>query len=446
MMNPQEIIRKKRNKVTLKKDEIHFFIKNYVSGAIADYQMSALAMAIFLNGMDEEETAFLLEAMIHSGEKLSWKEQRPQRIFADKHSTGGVGDKTSFIVLPLLIADGFDVPMVAGRGLGHTGGTLDKLESLPGLRTQVSLESFKKWILQNHGAFGAQTTEFVPADKKLYALRDVTATVDCIPLIAASIMSKKLAEDLDGLVLDVKYGNGAFMTTKNDAQNLGRILKKIGEISGCKVAAALTDMNQPLGRCAGNAVEIAESLDVLSGAGPLDTRELSLQLAAGAAAVLKNEDHEVCYARMKNHLLSGRALEIFQRTLIMQGADIKDVTRASTKWIKGPTKEFALYSNTNGIVTTIDTRRLGMALVTLGAGRKKVDDSVNPYVALTAIKKLGENVDSSEPLLICHVESQKIFEDISLELKNCFKIEAQSEARLTTLSETPLIAEWLKSS
>ncbi|MCA2960538.1 MAG: thymidine phosphorylase, partial [Silvanigrellales bacterium] len=408
-MIPQEIIRKKRDGHSLSREEIASMVKGLVEGVVPSYQMSALLMAIYFNGCSAEETAWLLDAMVDSGTRYDWSDLRPERAFVDKHSTGGVGDKSSLVILPLLIADGLDVPMIAGRGLGHTGGTLDKLESLPGLRTQVPADTYRAWVRENHGAFGAQTSDFVPADKMMYALRDVTSTVESIPLIVASIMSKKIAEGLDALVLDVKFGSGSFMGSLQNARELAEKLVDTGRRAGCRVSAALTNMDEPLGRSAGNALEVLECLDVLQGAGPLDTRELSLQLAARVACDARGESsepndagHMRALGRMKDHLLSGRAYEIFVRTLILQGASRDDVERRTLAWTSAGANTYPLFAPVAGRVRKVNTRNLGLAILELGGGRKRVDDTIHPGVGLSGLKKRGEEVGPGEPLCYVH--------------------------------------------
>lgn len=411
MLLPQEIIKRKRDGKKLSEVEIQFMIKGFVDGSVADYQMSALAMAIYFKECDAEETAFLLKAMIASGETFDWSEFRGERIFVDKHSTGGVGDKTSLVITPLLIADGLDVPMIAGRGLGHTGGTVDKLEAIPGFLCQADMATYKKWLTIAHGFFGAQTEQFVPADKKLYALRDVTSTVESDALIVASIMSKKLSEGLNALVLDVKFGSGAFMKELDSAKRLARKLVAAGEKAGCKVNAALTNMEEPLGRTAGNSIEVIECLDILQGAGPLDTRELSLQLAASVSARARGEkDSSIALHRMKDHLQSGRAFEIFLKVAQMQGASLLDLERKNTKWILGDTQEEAVNALSSGNVKSIDTRKIGLAVVSLGGGRTKSSDKINPHVGISRLKKIGEEVSSFEPLCVIHYSDAKSLE------------------------------------
>lgn len=448
MYLPQEIIRKKRDQHPLTKDEILYFINAFSSGQIPDYQMAALAMAIVLNGMSDEETAHLLTAMISSGERMNWSVLRRQGIpCVDKHSTGGVGDKTSLVILPLLVADGLAVPMVAGRGLGHTGGTIDKLESIPGFMAQPSTEQFKQWLMNHRGAFGAQTDKFVPADKKLYALRDVTATVESIPLITASIMSKKLAEDLDALVLDVKFGSGAFLQSIDKARQLAQSLVNAGKMAGCRVEAALTNMDEPLGRTAGNACEVVECLDVLQGNGASDTRELSLQLAARAAVLGHNEiepdAHGRAYMRMKNHLSSGRAYEIFLKIAAQQGAHQSSLERSNSEWISSGTIDVPVFSEAKREmkINSIDTRALGLLLIEMGAGRTKKEDAVDHKVGLVQIKKVGESISPEEPLCFLRIRKNDTHaEKLQNSASAAFKLTAPDHST----PDQALIAEWVK--
>lgn len=448
MFLPQEIIRKKRDKIELSKEEINFLIQSFATGVVPDYQMAAFAMAVVLNGMSDAETAYLLTAMIQSGDRMDWSQLRKRAIpCVDKHSTGGVGDKTSLVILPLLVADGLAVPMVAGRGLGHTGGTVDKLEAIPGFMAQPSAEQFKSWMLTRGGAFGAQTDRFVPADKKLYALRDVTSTVESIPLITASIMSKKLAEDLDALALDVKFGSGAFLQSIEQAEQLARSLVNAGKMAGCRVEAALTNMDEPLGRAAGNACEVAECLDILQGMGAPDTRELSLQLAA-RAAVLGHQDksadaHQRAYMRMKNHLQSGRAYEVFLDIAVQQGAHLSALERTNTEWIDAGVIDVPVFASQKQKqkITAIETRALGLLLIEMGAGRVKKEDSIDHKVGLVHMKKVGETIESGEPICFLRLRKNDVradkFQSAALD---AFKLGAP-EAVVKT---EPLVAKWIQ--
>ncbi len=443
MFIAQEVIRKKRDAGKLSSAEIQFMIKGFVDGSIPEYQMSALAMSIFMRGFDAEETASLLNAMISSGVKYDWSKYKGQRTFVDKHSTGGVGDKTSLVILPLLVADGLDVPMISGRGLGHTGGTLDKLESIPGFRTRVDTPTYMKWMDENHAGFGAQTDEFVPADKKLYALRDVTATVESRALITASIMSKKIAESPDALVLDVKFGSGAFMSKYEDAKALAEALAAAGRAAGCKCVAALTNMDEPLGRSAGNALEVEECLDILQGAGPSDTKELSLRLSAAVAAAARGEFGldaiDKAYARMKNLLSSGKPFEIFCRTAVMQGARLDDLERKSRNWIDGNAKIVPLVALADGVVEQIQTRNLGIAILEMGGGRKRTEDVINPFVGFTQLRKVGESVRKGEPLCMMHIDPSRDNSAVEKLLQESFTL-APTGSKIEPL---PLIKEWL---
>lgn len=448
MLIPQEIIRKKRDKLALTRDEIHSFIQLYATGKIPDYQMSALAMAIVLNGMTDEETSFLLTAMLVSGERMDWSALRKQRVpCVDKHSTGGVGDKTSLIILPLLIADGLAVPMVAGRGLGHTGGTVDKLESIPGFLAQPNAEQFETWMMAKHGAFGAQTDRFVPADKKLYALRDVTATVESIALITASIMSKKLAEDIDALVLDVKFGSGAFLQSIDAARALAKSMVNAGKMAGCRVTAALTNMDEPLGRSAGHACEVAECLDILQNEGAADTCELSLQLAA-AVAVLGHQDisknaHDTAYSRMKKHLNSGRAYDIFLEIAEQQGAHVSSIERKNTEWIDSGTTDLPVLLNNSSslVVEAIDTRALGILLIEMGAGRRTKEDIIDHKVGLIGVKKVGESIDKGEPVCFLRLRRNDTQTDKLVSMARAAFRLGTPDAKVQPLE---LIAEWIK--
>jgi pyrimidine-nucleoside phosphorylase len=448
MFLPQEIIRKKRDKLELTQDEIYFLIHAFSTGQLPDYQMAAFAMATLLNGMNTSETTHLLQAMIQSGERMNWTPLREKgRLCVDKHSTGGVGDKTSLVILPLLVADGLAVPMVAGRGLGHTGGTVDKLEAIPGFNAQPESHQFNAWMFAQGAAFGAQTEKFVPADKKLYALRDVTATVESIPLITASIMSKKLSEDLDALILDVKFGSGAFLQSLEKAEELARSLVNVGKLSGCRVEAALTNMDEPLGRAAGHACEVVESLDILQGFGAADTRELCLQLAA-RAAVLAYQDtspdaHARAYMRMKDHLMSGRAYEIFLSIAVQQGAQRPALERRDTGWINDGVCDVAVISREKirKQIAAINTRDLGLLLIEMGAGRLKKEDVIDHKVGLVQIKKVGEWVESGEPvcfLRIRHNEQRK--EDFIKRALSAFQLADESE----TVKNPPLIFKWIQ--
>jgi len=399
-MLPQWIIEKKREGNELSEEEIRFFIEGFTNGTIPDYQMSALAMAIYFQGMTPAETASLTTEMMLSGETID--PASLPGIKADKHSTGGIGDKISLILAPLAAVCGLTVPMISGRGLGITGGTLDKLESIPGYRTDLSGEQFLQ-CLENVGcAIIGQTAQIAPADKKLYALRDVTGTVPSIPLITASIMSKKLAEGLETLVLDVKWGKGAFMKSREEARQLAQSMVDVGNAMEKKVRAIITDMNAPLGRAAGNALEVQECLEVLKGGGPADLRELTIELTAhmldlsnsltgselrSAAGVRKTK------AGISQCLENGAALKKFEEMVSAQGG--------STDWkFAEAAIQEPLLAPADGIVTAVDAELIGKACLMLGAGRQKTDDTIDHAVGIAQMKKPGEEVKKGEPLAV----------------------------------------------
>lgn len=392
-MDFPETIRKKRDGGVLSREEIFEFIKLYTQGAIPDYQCSALLMAIFFRGLSGQETADLTEAMMKSGEVLDLSEfPRPK---VDKHSTGGVGDKTSLVIAPVAAAGGLMVPMISGRGLGHTGGTLDKLESIPGFNTHLSLPEFRRVL----GACGmgmiGQTDDLAPADRKLYSLRDVTATVESIPLISASIMSKKLAEGIDGLVLDVKTGSGAFMKKLEDSRALAERMVEIGTACGAKVRALITDMNQPLGNAVGNSLEVMESLETLKGRGPRDLVELSRDLTAQMfvlGGVEKSLDG--ARGRFDTIISSGKGVETFAQVVAAQGGDARVVEDYSR--LPGAQFEDAYVASEDGYIAELEAEAMGRASMALGAGRERLDSVIDPAVGIVFEKKVGDSVSAGE--------------------------------------------------
>ncbi len=388
-MNPSQTIARKRDGGPLSSTEIAQFIQGYASGSIPDYQMSALAMAVYCCGMDDAETAALTQAMLKSGEVLAANDL-PRRV--DKHSTGGIGDKCSLLLAPLLACCGLKVPMISGRGLGPTGGTLDKLESIPGFRTDLSVAEIDKIVDCVGCVITGATPNLVPADRKLYALRDVTATVGSIPLITASILSKKLAESLSALVLDVKFGSGAFMKTRDSARMLAQSMVATGARMGLRTTALLTDMNQPSGRLAGNAVEVDEAIACLSGRGPEDLQRLTLALAA-EILLLKDptSSPQQAEAILHDHLCSGRAREKFEEMVAAQGGDLKAPRR------RGP--ESVLFAQRSGFVRDIDTEALGMLIVDLGGGRKAMGQQIDHCVGLEMLVRLGDRLEAGQPLV-----------------------------------------------
>ncbi len=395
MLNTVEIIRKKRDGGELTAEEISYFIKGYLNDEIGDYQMSALLMAGFLNGMTEAETKAFTEEMLYSGEVLDFA-SIPQ-VKVDKHSTGGVGDKTSLVLAPIVAAAGPRVPMISGRGLGHTGGTLDKLESIPGFNTRLSLSEFRRIVETVGACIIGQTEEIAPADRRIYSLRDTTATVESIPFITASIMSKKLAEGIDALVLDVKCGCGAFMKTEQDARRLADSLVRTGRRMNKRVLAMITDMNQPLGWSVGNSLEVIESIETLKGQGTGDFLGLCLELAA-AMLLLGNAvtDLEEGQELARKLISSGVALEKFREMVEAQGGDPRCIDDFSllpqAQWSEEVLAEQA------GYVTAIDTQAVGLAAMHLGAGRRKLDTALDYSVGLQIKAKVGDYVEKGQPL------------------------------------------------
>ncbi len=398
-MTPYELIRAKRDGGTLPAEALRDFVTAYGRGEVPDHQMAALCMAVFFRGLDPVELRTWTDAMLHSGSTLRRRAGSPPRV--DKHSTGGVGDKVSLCLAPLVAACGVAVPMVSGRGLGHTGGTLDKLAAIPGFRTDLSLAEADRVLGELGVCMLGQTEELAPADRRLYALRDVTATVDSIPLIAASILSKKLAEDLEGLVLDVKVGSGAFMRSRGDAERLARTLVDLAADLGCPAVAWLTSMDAPLGAAVGNANELLEAVDVLRGGGPADVRALTLRLGAemlvlgkAAGSVLEAE------RRLAAAIGDGSGLERFRALLRAQGGD--------PALLDTPDRLLGLLATTEvrapraGHLSGIDTLAVGLAAVVLGAGRTQSNDTIDPGVGFTVRRRPGERVAQGEPLVTVH--------------------------------------------
>ena len=388
-MRAVDIIQAKRDGRALTAEEIRFFVDGVTAGTLPDYQASSLLMAIFLRGMTTEETARLTDAMVHSGVRVDLRDITGVKV--DKHSTGGVGDKTSLILAPVAAACGVPVPMMSGRGLGHTGGTLDKLESIPGFRVNLSLDEMKAALAKTGCAMIGQTAQIAPADKKLYALRDVTGTVESIPLISASIMSKKIAEGIDALVLDVKTGSGAFMKTEADSRRLAESLVAIGNASGVRTEAIITAMEAPLGRAVGNALEVIECLDVLKGEGPQDLVDVSVELAA-RMVVLGGVTEDLPSARTQvlRAISSGSGLDRFRQIIEMQGGDPKIVDDHGR--LPHVPDRWTVPASRSGFVTAVNAELVGRASVVLGAGRDRVEDPVDPAVGIMVIAKPGDEV------------------------------------------------------
>ena len=402
-----DVIRKKRDAVELSSAEIEGLVNAYTAGKIPDYQVSAWLMAVVLRGMTRPETAALTDAMLHSGEVLDLSSLPARKV--DKHSTGGVGDKTSLVLAPLAAAAGITVPMISGRGLGHTGGTLDKLEAIPGFNVNLSVTDFRRVLAICGCAMIGQTAEIAPADRKLYALRDVTGTVESPYLICASIMSKKLAEGIDALVLDVKTGSGAFMKSEKDAAFLAELMVETGERMGKRVVALITDMDQPLGNMIGNALEVVEVVEILRGSGPQDLRELCLDLA-GWMLLLGGVSKTVAEGKQQSAKLisSGQALERFRQMIELQGGDPRVIDDA--KRLPQAQHTLLVSSTKEGYISSMQCEQIGTACVILGGGRERKEDSVDPSVGIVLHKKVGDRVAAAEPLATIYYNAEPLAE------------------------------------
>lgn len=437
-MLPQWIIEKKRDNQPLTEEEIRFMVDGFTRGVIPDYQMSALAMAIYLRGMTPAETAVLTDAMMRSGDLVDTSSIPLPK--ADKHSTGGIGDKVSLVLAPLVACCGVAVPMISGRGLGITGGTLDKLETIPGYRTDLSEQEFLEVLRQCGCSIIGQTGRLAPADKKLYALRDVTGTVASIPLITASIMSKKLAEGMDALVLDVKWGRGAFMRTVELARELAQSMVAVGTRMGKGMAALITDMNQPLGRTAGNALEIVETVEALRGSGPADLMELTLALGARMLVLTRVARTEAeAQAALQKALSSGAAFERFQRMVTLQHgrADVLEhPERLPAARLRKP-----LPAGRAGWIAAADAELIGKACVILGAGRTRTDEAVDGAVGASGIAKIGERVEKGQPLLTWHANDERRLAEAEAMARQAFEIREEPVASRPVITETVLKKE-----
>jgi pyrimidine-nucleoside phosphorylase len=425
-MKPQEIISKKRDGLRLERAEILEFIDGVTDKSWADYQISALLMAMFTRGLDLDEQNALTDAMLHSGEILDFSDIREPK--ADKHSTGGVGDKTSMIIAPVVAACGVTVPMISGRGLGHTGGTLDKLESIKGYNVKLSTDEFRQIIKKCGFAMAGQTAEIAPADKKIYALRDATATVSYIPLIVASIMSKKLAEGLDALVLDVKTGSGAFVQEFEESKKLAQALVKTGNSFGVKTQAVISDMNQPLGKYVGNALEIYECVKILRNEADekmSPTLELSIELAAGMLVLSGVEDStKNAKLKIKNVLDSGEALERFRRNIECQGGDTK-VCDAPEILFEKDLIEFEIKAEKSGFVAEVDTFTLGEAISLIGGGRTRAEDKIDHAVGFACHAEIGGEIRAGETIGVLFCRNRNQADLISEKLQNAYSIGAE---------------------
>jgi pyrimidine-nucleoside phosphorylase len=424
-MNPVELIRKKRQGETLTEEEIRFFFSSYHAGKIPDYQVSAMLMAIFFQSLSKSEMHALCKTMIESGKVVNLSAIHAPKV--DKHSTGGVGDKTSLILAPIVASLGVAVPMISGRGLGHTGGTLDKLESIPKFNVNLSEKNFITMLQQHHCALIGQTNEIAPLDKLLYALRDVTATVESIPLIASSIMSKKIASGLDALVLDVKTGNGAFMQTYSRSKELAKTLVQIGESYGKKVKAFITDMNAPMGYAVGNWLEVKECMECLQGRDDAlvqDTLEVSLTLSGAMLLLAKKvkslkEGIDLSKAQLQN----GKAFEKFLDVADAQGAE----TTPLKDFSKYPTSKLTeqVTASKDGYISAINALEVGLAAITLGAGRMKKEDTIDPKAGILFRKKVGDKIKKGEVVAEIFTDKESAIEPVAKRIREAIQVSAK---------------------
>lgn len=432
-MLPQEIIRKVRDKQELTTEEIRFFIQGIGTGQIADVQAASFTMAVYLNGLGKDETLALTLAMRDSGERLEWPELGEKPI-VDKHSTGGVGDKVSLMLAPMLAACGVYVPMIAGRGLGHTGGTLDKLDSLSGYQTGVDIDTFKKVVREVGCAIIGQTADLAPADKKLYAIRDVCATVESIPLITASILAKKLAAGLQYLVMDIKCGNGAFMENISRAQELARSIVSVANGAGTKTTALLTDMDSVLGTTVGNALEVEEAIDFLQGK-KADKRLEEVTIALCTELLVncgRAKDNKEAEKMLRNSISSGSAYEHFVRMAVALGADKKMVENFSAQRKKAPYIK-PVYAETPGYVSQIDTRQIGLGVIMLGGGRTRPEQNVNHTTGFTSFCQMGNKVDVKTPLCYIHAEDEDIIAEVEALVRRAIIVSPDKPADKTAV-------------
>jgi pyrimidine-nucleoside phosphorylase len=422
---PQHVIARKRDGATLTRDELASFVRGATDGSWADYQLSAMLMAIFFRGMTPQETAHFTEAMMRSGFVADLSNVKQPK--ADKHSTGGVGDKVSLHLAPMVAACGVAVPMISGRGLGHTGGTLDKLESIPGFCVDLSFAAFRAQVERIGVALIGQTAELAPADKKLYALRDVTGTIECVPLICASILSKKLAEGTQVLVGDVKFGRGAFMKDKAKARELAQTLVSVANAMGTPMRAVLTAMDEPLGRAVGNALEVAESIDCLKGRGPADTMEVTFALGEQMLLLAKvAATKENARKQLEASLTSGAALQKFCDLIGAQGGDAR--VADETARLPQATFKLPLAAPRAGFISDVDALGVALAALRLGAGRAKTADKIDHAVGVSALLKIGERVESGAPLCVIHANDEPALAEAKTTIAKAIQV---GDARMT---------------
>jgi pyrimidine-nucleoside phosphorylase len=418
-MRPYELIKLKREGKSLEAQDIQALLRDYVKGVVPDYQLSALLMAVYFRGFDRAELEAWTRAMLHSGQVLEFPEVSGVKV--DKHSTGGVGDKVSLSLAPLVAACGVPVPMMSGRGLGHTGGTLDKLETIPGFRSNLTFDECHRLMAEEGLALMGQTENLVPADKRLYALRDVTATVDCLPLIASSIMSKKIAEGMDALVLDVKIGGGAFLKSPAEARELAKTMISLGAQFDRRVVALLTDMEQPLGQTVGNALELREAVEVLRGEGPPDVTELTLVLGAEMLVLGKvAADTTQARAALERAVESGAGLKKLMKVVEKQGGDPRVLETLDL--LPRAQHQRTVTSEDAGFVTAIDAEAVGLASVGLGAGRAQLNSRIDPAVGFILWKKVGDPVQRGEPLAQVDFNDEALGEAAFRRLQSSYRI------------------------
>ena len=424
-MRMYDIITKKRDGKELSEAEISFLIQGYVNGDIPDYQMSAFLMSVYFNGMTEKETHYMTDQVAHSGDMVDLSKIAGVKV--DKHSTGGVGDKTTLIVAPIAAACGVKVAKMSGRGLGHTGGTVDKLESIPGYRTTLSREEFFKVVNETGLSVIGQSGNLTPADKKMYALRDVTATVDSIPLIAVSIMSKKLAAGSDCIVLDVKTGSGAFMKTLEDSIALAQEMVKIGENAGRKTLALITDMDTPLGEAIGNSLEVKEAVDTLKGKGPKDLTEVCIHLAANMMVSAQLGTLNECMEKAKQAIEDGSALQKLIDMVAAQGGDISVIR--DTDLFEKAAYSYEVIAQEDGIIQSMDTEKCGIASVMLGAGRVTKDSPVDFTAGILLHKKTGDMIHKGDILATLYAAKEELFKSAEEEYRSAIKVSKKNTGR-----------------
>tara|TARA_B100000029_G_C17503855_1_gene933716 strand:+ start:4 stop:1317 length:1314 start_codon:yes stop_codon:yes gene_type:complete len=435
-MIPQEIIRKKRDKQPLSKEEISIFVKGLTDGSFSDSQIAAMSMAIFSNGMVAEEIVYLTEAMTKSGDIIDWSKIVDSNLVCDKHSTGGVGDKTSIILAPILAACGLFVPMISGRGLGHTGGTLDKFDSIPGYNTQPDLETFKKVVKEVGCAIIGQTSNLAPADKKLYSIRDIVGTVESIPLITSSILSKKIASGLKSLVLDVKVGNGSFNSTIDIARDLSHSLVKVAKEAGLHCEAILTDMNQVLGRSAGHTLEILECINLITIKEKNSRlKRITNELAASILMMTLNLSKIDALKKIDDVISKGLVAEKFEKMIHALGGP-SNILSSYQKDLGNTAFKRDIFTYKKGWIKKIHTRQLGLILIELGGGRKQVTDKINYSVGYNNIISVGEVIDSSKPLLTLYSQSKNDYDRLRKKIEECFIVSDKKENTLPEIYET----------